>query len=198
MPHKLYFNYFKMGVCIEDILSNFFCFSGGVAGTLMSNLGLARALEAHGIPFERAAVGDRYVLQRLQERGWTLGGEPSGHIVNLNRNTTGDGIVSALMVLAELVRGGQTLSEAVAELRYYPQAQVSVRLSARSEVTDYPAVADTIAAVEAELGEHGRVVVRNSGTEPKVRVMVEGREEGATADLAERIAAVIRAEMPVA
>jgi phosphoglucosamine mutase len=172
--------------------------AGGVVGTIMSNLGLARALEAHGIPFERAAVGDRYVLQRLQERGWTLGGEPSGHIVNLNRNTTGDGIVSALMVLAELVRGGQTLSEAVAELRYYPQAQVSVRLSARSEVNDFPAVSDTIAAVEAELGEHGRVVVRNSGTEPKVRVMVEGREAGATADLAERIAAVIRTEMPVA
>jgi phosphoglucosamine mutase len=172
--------------------------AGGVVGTVMSNLGLARALEACGIPFERAAVGDRYVLERLQQRGWVLGGEPSGHIINLHRNTTGDGIVSALMVLAELVRGGQTLAEAVADLRYYPQAQVSVRLASHSEVGDFPAVAETIAAVEAELGEHGRVVVRNSGTEPKVRVMVEGREAGATSDLAERIAAAIRGAMPVA
>jgi phosphoglucosamine mutase len=168
---------------------------GGVVGTIMSNLGLEHALGAVGIPFERAAVGDRYVFQMLQEEGWILGGEPSGHVMCLTRNTTGDGIVTALMVLAEVVRSTQSLAEAVAELEYLPQAQVSVRLKERRDISEVPRVAEAIAGVEAELGDGGRVVVRNSGTEPKVRIMVEGREADHTDALAERIAAVVRAEV---
>jgi len=168
---------------------------GGVVGTIMSNLGLEHALASAGIPFRRAAVGDRYVFQRLQEEGWILGGEPSGHVMCLTRNTTGDGIVTALMVLAEIVRSGQSLAAAVAELSYLPQAQVSVRLKERREIAEVPSIAEAIAAVEAELGENGRVVVRNSGTEPKVRIMVEGREAARTQAQAERIAAVVRAEV---
>jgi phosphoglucosamine mutase len=167
---------------------------GGVVGTVMSNLGLEQALEGAGIPFRRAAVGDRYVFERLREEGWLLGGEPSGHVICLSRNSTGDGIVTALMVLAELVRSGTSLGEAVADLPTYPQAMVSVRLAERCEVGDLAGVAAAIREVEAELDGAGRVVVRNSGTEPKVRVMVEGRGEERTRALAERIADAVRAE----
>jgi phosphoglucosamine mutase len=171
---------------------------GGVVGTIMSNLGLEQALEDADIPFERAAVGDRYVFQRLQESGWILGGEPSGHVMCLTRNTTGDGIVTALMVLAEMVRSGQSLADASGGLQYLPQAQVSVRLKERRDISEVPSVAEAIAAVEAELGRDGRVVVRNSGTEPKVRIMVEGRQEAHTQELAERLAEVVRAEVGAA
>jgi len=168
---------------------------GGVVGTVMSNLGLEQALAAHGIGFRRAAVGDRYVFQMLREAGWTLGGEPSGHIVCLSRNTTGCGIVTALMVLAELARTGRSLTEAVAELPYYPQVLTSVRLAEQRDVREVPAVARVIEEVEAELGDRGRVVVRNSGTEPKARVMVEGRDEAHTRALTERIAEAVRKEL---
>jgi len=172
--------------------------AGGVVGTIMSNLGLEHALGEAGIPFRRAAVGDRHVFQLLSEQGWILGGEPSGHVMCLTRNTTGDGIVTALMVLAELVRTGQALETAVAGLHYYPQAQVSVRLNERRDISEVPEVAEAIRAVEAELDGAGRVVVRNSGTEPKVRIMVEGHDEDRTRELAERIAEVVRAEMGAA
>ncbi|HKL76884.1 MAG TPA: phosphoglucosamine mutase, partial [Gammaproteobacteria bacterium] len=172
--------------------------AGGVVGTIMSNLGLEQALGDADIPFERAAVGDRYVFQRLQESGWILGGEPSGHVMCLTRNTTGDGIVTALMVLAEMVRSGQSLADASRGLQYLPQAQVSVRLKERRDISEVPSVAEAIAAVEAELGRDGRVVVRNSGTEPKVRIMVEGRQAAHTQELAERIAEVVRAEVGAA
>ena len=171
---------------------------GGVVGTVMSNLGLERALADAGIPFQRAAVGDRNVFYRLRETGWILGGEPSGHVMCLNRSSTGDGIVTALMVLAELAETGRALGEAVAGLQYFPQAQVAVRLSERRDISEVPEVAEAIQAVEAELGDAGRVVVRNSGTEPKVRIMVEGRDEDRTRELAERIAEVVRAEMGAA
>jgi len=171
---------------------------GGVVGTVMSNLGLEQALDAAGIPFLRAAVGDRNVFQLLRQRGWILGGEPSGHVMCLTRNTTGDGIVTALMVLADLVHTGQSLADAVAGLTRLPQAQVSVRLAERRDIVEVPEVAEAIAAVEAELGADGRVVVRNSGTEPKVRIMVEARDETHTRELAERIAEVVRAEMGAA
>jgi len=171
---------------------------GGVVGTIMSNLGLEHALGEAGIPFQRAAVGDRNVFQLLRENGWILGGEPSGHVMCLTRNSTGDGIVTALMVLAELVRTSQSLEDAVADLGYYPQAQVSVRLNERRDISEVPEVAEAIREVEAELDGSGRVVVRNSGTEPKVRIMVEGRDEDRTRELAERIAEVVRNEMGAA
>ena len=168
--------------------------AGGVVGTVMSNLGLEQALEAAGIPFRRADVGDRYVFERLQEEDWLLGGEPSGHVICLSGNSTGDGIVTALMVLAELVRSGRSLGAAVADLPLYPQAQTSVQLSERCEVDQLPGVASAIREGQAQMGRQGRVVVRNSGTEPKVRVMVEGQGEERTRTIAEQIAQAVRVE----
>ncbi len=171
--------------------------AGGVVGTVMSNGGLEQALAAREIPFRRTAVGDRHVFRMLQAEGWLLGGEPSGHIMCLNRNTTGCGIITALMVLAELVRTGQSLAEAVAEFPYYPQAQTSVCLAEQRNVREAAGVAQVIGEVEAELGNDGRVVVRNSGTEPKVRVMVESQEADRSRAFAERIAKAIREELGV-
>ncbi|MCH4564292.1 phosphoglucosamine mutase [Halomonas sp. EGI 63088] len=151
---------------------------GGVVGTLMSNFGLAAALEEMDIPFERARVGDRYVMERLAANGWQLGGESSGHIVCGHVQTTGDGIVSALQVLAIMVREGQPLNRLLAGLEKAPQVLVNVRLTPGSDakaLMDTPALQEAVAAVEAELGDQGRVLLRPSGTEPLIRVMVEGR-----------------------
>lgn len=166
---------------------------GGVVGTLMSNLGLEQALERHGIPFVRSAVGDRYVLERLQENGWKLGGESSGHIVCLDRTTTGDGIVSALQVLACMVETGRPLQSLAAQMTHYPQLLVNVRVAGRVDPHDNDSVRSAVAAVEQELGDSGRVLLRASGTEPLVRVMVEGPDEAVIRAHAERIAASVRA-----
>ncbi len=159
----------------------------GVVGTLMSNLGLEHALERLGLGFARAKVGDRYVLEAMQERGWILGGESSGHIICLDRHTTGDGIVSALQVLAALRRRQESLAEACADLSMYPQRLINVLLPAGFDWRADPAIRAANAAVEAELGERGRVLLRPSGTEPLLRVMVEGSDDetvGRCADLA--------------
>ncbi len=166
---------------------------GGVVGTLMSNLGLEQALERHDIPFVRAAVGDRYVLEQLQANGWKLGGESSGHIVCLDRTTTGDGIVSALQVLACMVDSGRTLDELAGAMTRYPQLLVNVRVDGRVDPGSDDGVHATVTEVERELGDGGRVLLRASGTEPLVRVMVEGPDEAALADYAERIAEAVRA-----
>lgn len=147
----------------------------GVVGTLMSNLGLELALQAQGIGFERAAVGDRYVMERLLSRGWRLGGESSGHIICLERTTTGDGIVAALQVLGAMVRADQTLYDLKRGMTKYPQTMINVRLESPYE-PGMPGVEAAVAAVEAELAGNGRVLLRPSGTEPVVRVMVEGRD----------------------
>ncbi|AVR88806.1 phosphoglucosamine mutase [Thauera aromatica] len=163
----------------------------GVVGTLMSNLGFEHAIARLGAPFARAKVGDRYVLELLHERGWKLGGENSGHIICLDRHTTGDGIVSALQVLAALKQQGQTLAEACADLVFYPQRLVNVRLPAGF---DWQADADIAAAraqAEAELGDSGRVLLRPSGTEPLLRVMVEGRDGGLVERLVGDLAAAV-------
>ncbi len=149
---------------------------GGVAGTLMSNLGLEHACAAMGVPFLRAAVGDRYVLGLLNEQGWELGGETSGHIICLDRATTGDGIVAALQVLAAMRGSGKTLAELRAGLEIYPQTMINVRMSRRFDVKQSPVVQQAVKAVESELSDKGRVVLRASGTEPVIRVMVEGRD----------------------
>jgi phosphoglucosamine mutase len=167
---------------------------GGVVGTLMSNLGLERGLKALDIPFERVAVGDRFVLERLHARGWKLGGEASGHIVCLDRTTTGDGIVSALQVLGLMVEADAGLDTLAASFERYPQLLVNVRVAERVDPCANETVQAEIRSVEKELGEHGRVLLRASGTEPLVRVMVEGPNEDAIESMAERLAGTVRQE----
>ena len=148
---------------------------GGVVGTLMTNLALEHALTRMGLPFARAGVGDRYVLEQLLAKGWQLGGENSGHIVCLDKHTTGDGIVSALQVLHALRRGGETLSMATRDLVLYPQVLVNVRCDRKFDFRADAAVQSALAAAESDLQGAGRVLLRASGTEPVIRVMVEGR-----------------------
>lgn len=148
----------------------------GVVGTLMSNLGFEHAIVRLGVPFDRAKVGDRYVLELLQERGWKLGGENSGHIICLDCHTTGDGIVSALQVLSALKQHRQTLAQACADLVFYPQKLINVRLVAGFDWQSDPEIEEARRAAVRELGEGGRVLLRPSGTEPLLRVMVEGRD----------------------
>ncbi len=149
--------------------------NGSVVGTVMSNLGLELALEKHGIGFERVNVGDRHILERLQEKGWAIGGEPSGHIICLDRTTTGDGIISALQVLAEVYISGKPLSELCADVKKCPQLLVNVKVNEGSNVMQLAELKKAIKDVEAELNGEGRVLLRPSGTEPLIRVMVEGR-----------------------
>ncbi|MBF8223714.1 phosphoglucosamine mutase [Halomonas sp. 328] len=171
---------------------------GGVVGTLMTNFGLELAFARLGIPFERAKVGDRYVMERLAANGWQLGGESSGHLVCGHVQTTGDGIVAALQAVAIMVREGQPLARLLAGLEKVPQALVNVRLTPGSDAKALmatPALQEAVAAVEAELGDEGRVLLRPSGTEPLIRVMVEGRAHFDVEALAERIAGDVRALM---
>ena len=165
--------------------------SGGVVGTVMSNLGLERALETCGIPFERAAVGDRYVLELMRARGWQLGGETSGHLVCLALTTTGDGIVSALQVLVAMVESGRSLAELRNGMRKLPQTMVNVRIDDPGGIAANPLVDDAIRGIEARLNGRGRVVIRPSGTEPVVRVMVEGEDADEVNEQAASLAAVV-------
>lgn len=160
----------------------------GVVGTLMSNLGFEHAIARLGVPFARAKVGDRYVLETMHERGWKLGGENSGHIICLDRHTTGDGIVSALQVLAALKIGRQTLADACSDLVFYPQRLINVRLPAGFDWSSSTEIADARDVAVAHLGERGRVLLRPSGTEPLLRVMVEGQDGAEVERLARGIA----------
>jgi phosphoglucosamine mutase len=165
---------------------------GGVVGTLMSNFGLEQAFAAEGIPFLRAAVGDRYVLARLVEQGWDLGGETSGHIICLDRATTGDGIIAALQVLAAMRESGQSLTELRRRLEIYPQNMINVRMAKRFDVKSSVVVQNAVQEVERELNGQGRVVLRPSGTEPVIRVMVEGRDTGLVERLTRQLADTVR------
>lgn len=160
----------------------------GVAGTLMTNMALEVALRNMGVRFARAKVGDRYVLEVLHERGWILGGEGSGHLLCLDKHTTGDGIVSALQVLSALKRSGQTLADAVADLVLYPQSLINVRVTPGFTWQDKEGVTDEKKRVESELGDGGRVLIRASGTEPLIRVMVEAKDAELASAMAKRIA----------
>lgn len=160
----------------------------GVVGTLMSNLGFEHAIGRLGVPFARAKVGDRYVLEQLHERGWKIGGENSGHIICLDRHTTGDGIVSALQVLAALKQRGTSLAEACADLVFYPQRLINVRMPNGFDWSADSGIANAQARAEQTLGESGRVLLRPSGTEPLLRVMVEGRDGALVDRLARQIA----------
>ena len=165
---------------------------GPVVGTVMSNLGLELALRAKGIEFLRANVGDRYVLAMLKEAGGMIGGESSGHILCLDRTTTGDALVSALQVLAVMSRTGRTLAELSAGMRRFPQILVNVRVAQRYDPYGVPAVREAVSRVEKRLAGEGRVVLRASGTEPVIRVMVEGRDETETRRCADEIARVVQ------
>jgi len=162
--------------------------SGGVVGTLMSNLGLELALRKMDIPFERAAVGDRYVMELLKDKGWKLGGESSGHIICLDRTSTGDGIVAALQILYVMTTTGKSLHELKKGMTKMPQTLVNVPMASKLDIRDTPAIKQAVADVEATLGDEGRVLLRPSGTEPLVRVMVEGKEERQVRVLAQQIA----------
>ena len=166
--------------------------AGPVVGTVMSNLGLQLALEADGIAFRRAKVGDRYVLAMLKEHGGILGGETSGHLLCLDRTTTGDGLVSALQVLAVMKRTGRPLAELVAGMTRYPQVMVNVRVKERIDPARSTVIQDAVRRVEAALGNAGRVVLRASGTEPLIRVMVEGQDEAVVKRHANDLAEVVR------
>ncbi len=168
------------------------CLCGPVVGTLMSNFGLQRALQELGVPFVRANVGDRYVLQQLKQHGGMLGGETSGHILCLDRATTGDGIVAALAVLEALAERGEDLSQARAGLVKLPQVMLNVRAEGAREALGGPMVRDALAQAEAALRGRGRVVLRASGTEPVVRVTIEGNNSDEVQRLAAQLAAVVR------
>lgn len=170
----------------------------GVVGTLMTNLGMELALKQAGIGFERAKVGDRYVIERMLANNWALGGESSGHIICLDQTTTGDGIVSALQVLAAVVAAGKPLHELKAGMEKFPQHMINVRLENNFDVNNSPMVKQAVSEAEAQLADTGRVLLRPSGTEPLVRVMVEGQDarqvNELTASLAESVAEAMRTE----
>jgi phosphoglucosamine mutase len=167
---------------------------GPVVGTLMSNLGLERALDALGIGFHRAKVGDRYVLELLREHGGDIGGETSGHTLCLDRTTTGDGTITALQVLAAMLESGRGLAELAAGMSKFPQVLINVRLRNKAEpVMNAPAVRAAVERAEKRLGARGRVLLRPSGTEPLIRVMVEAQTEDETRAAAESIAEAVRA-----
>ncbi|MDV5226273.1 phosphoglucosamine mutase [Providencia rettgeri] len=166
---------------------------GGVIGTLMSNMGLEIALKQLGIPFERAKVGDRYVLEKLQEKGWRMGAENSGHIILLDKTTTGDGIVAGLQVLSAMVRNQMSLHDLCSGMKLLPQVLVNVRFAGTHDPLQSEAVLAVNEQVEKELAGKGRVLLRKSGTEPLIRVMVEGENEADVLAMANRIADAVKA-----
>jgi phosphoglucosamine mutase len=168
---------------------------GGVVGTAMSNFGLEEALEEKKIPFVRAGVGDRYVLAELDKRSWVLGGESSGHLLCLNVTTTGDGIISALQVLAAMLESDSSLGELKAGMKKYPQKMINVVCQKKVDLGSHVAITKAVALTEKRLGGRGRVLLRPSGTEPVVRVMVEGEDSSVVASLTQDLARVVSAEL---
>ena len=164
----------------------------GVVGTLMTNKAVEMAFRRKGVKFVRAKVGDRYVLEELERHGWTLGGEGSGHILVLDRHTTGDGLVSALQVLNACVESGKTMAQLLSEVTLFPQTLINVRLQPGQDWKTNTFLTDEIRAVEGELGDGGRVLIRPSGTEPVLRVMVEAQDATQSRQCAERLVAAVQ------
>jgi phosphoglucosamine mutase len=162
--------------------------NGAVVGTQMSNLGLERAIQRLALGFYRSAVGDRHVMELLQQQNLKLGGESSGHIINLNLASTGDGTISALQVLESMVRSGKSLHDLKNGMTKYPQTLVNIRLENQVNLSEFPAIDDAVKEIENELGDGGRVLLRPSGTEPLVRVMVEGEDSTQVDTLANSLA----------
>ncbi|MBL4674113.1 MAG: phosphoglucosamine mutase [Arenicella sp.] len=171
---------------------------GGVVGTLMSNFGMEKALQERDIPFVRAKVGDRYVMQELKARDWVLGGESSGHIICLDKATTGDGLVSALQVLTQMTFMQQPLHELASEMPMYPQTMINVCLpqgANAATIVELKAVKEAISQAEAILADTGRVLLRPSGTEPVIRVMVEGQDDALVKSTCEEISKVVKSQL---
>ncbi len=166
---------------------------GGVVGTLMTNLALEHKLAGINIPFARAKVGDRYVLELLNQNNWQLGGENSGHILTLDKHSSGDGIIAALQVLDAVMQSGKTLGELSGELTLYPQVLINVKTAKKIDLATHAEIQASVKAAEHELADDGRVLLRASGTEPKIRVMVEGKNQQQVQALAERIADAVAA-----
>jgi len=169
-------------------------FRGGVVGTAMSNLGLENALKEMAIPFKRTHVGDRYILSELTKSDWVLGGEPSGHIVNLGLTTTGDGIISALQVLSAMCKKNQTLHELKSGMVKYPQVLINIATANSERIMKSLPIQKRVKDIEASLGQSGRVLVRPSGTEQVVRIMVEGEHQQTVAGLAKELAQMVQHE----
>ena len=165
----------------------------GAVGTLMTNFALERRFAEMRVPFARAKVGDRYVLEVLEQQGWRWGGEGSGHLLCLDRHTTGDGIISALQILAAMQRSGRSLAELTADLALFPQTLINVRLPVGYDWKADPALADAARSVESDLAGRGRLLIRPSGTEPLLRLMVEAEDDAVAQALAQRLAAAVPA-----
>lgn len=165
---------------------------GGIVGTVMSNLGMEQALRANNIEFMRAAVGDRYVLDMMKANGWQLGGEASGHVICLDKSTTGDGIVAALEVLQVMHDSGKSLAELATVMETCPQMMINVEITRGVDITENARIRDAVTSAEAELADRGRVVLRPSGTEPLIRVMIEGVDAAEVKNQCESLAAVVR------
>ncbi len=162
----------------------------GVVGTLMTNYGFEKIMQIMGVPFERANVGDRYVLEAMQRNGWLYGGESSGHLLCLDHHSTGDGIIAGLQVLTALVRSGKTLSQFISDLKMYPQIMVNVPWKKGADWKAHAGLQTAKEEVERELDGRGRVLIRASGTEPKLRLMVEAETEALARQGVERLQAV--------
>lgn len=183
---------------IADSLKKQGRLKGGVVGTLMSNFGMEKALEKLGIPFVRAQVGDRYVMQELKARDWTLGGESSGHIICLDKTTTGDGLISALQVLVQMQFMDKPLDELAAQMQMYPQTMINVRLPVGTNAANVCAldsILDAVSDVETSLDGTGRVLLRPSGTEPVIRVMVEGQDQSQVQRCCEQLAEFVSKQL---
>jgi phosphoglucosamine mutase len=165
---------------------------GGVVGTQMSNYGLEMALKKEGIQFARSKVGDRYVMEMLQEKNWQLGGEASGHIIWLSSTTTGDGIVAGLQVLAVMQNSGKSLRELLKGMEKFPQLMINVPLSKAFPPSAWDKLNAEIKAIEAKLKDSGRVLIRASGTEPLIRVMVEGQDQAKVQEYTEYLAEQVK------
>ena len=170
----------------------------GIVGTVMSNMALELALQKADVSFVRAKVGDRYVLQALEENGWVTGGEPSGHILTLDKSTTGDAIIAALQVLTVMVEQAKALHELVADFELFPQVLINVRLQQMIEPYSIPALVEEFEKAEQQLKGRGRILIRKSGTEPVVRVMVEGDQQQEVDDIANHLADAVRAHAQAA
>jgi phosphoglucosamine mutase len=184
-----------MAVCALRMMKEGRLKQNTLVATVMSNLGLERAIEQAGGRLVRAAVGDRYVMEKMLSGGFNLGGEQSGHVIFLDHNTTGDGIITALQVLTIMKQTGEPLSKLAACMKTYPQVLVNVKVRERCDLTTIPEVAKRMADIERKLDGTGRLLVRYSGTEPKVRVMIEGEDQNEIKALAEGLAAIIKEKL---
>ena len=181
-----------MAICALQMMKEGRLRQNTLVATVMSNLGLERAMQDAGGTLVRAAVGDRYVMERMLEGGYNLGGEQSGHIIFLDHNTTGDGLISALQVLAIVKQTGKPLSELASCMRSYPQVLVNVKVKDRRDLASVPEISKRMQDIELKLAGTGRLLVRYSGTEPKVRVMIEGEDQQEITALAADLANIIK------